>query len=63
MPADLRGATVFGLRRLGLKHSDLARRAGLSRPQVTNILHGTFGAGPAAAERLKAFVSEMAMAA
>ena len=39
----------------GLRQSDLARRLGISRPQLVNILRGRFGASPRITLGLKAF--------
>jgi putative DNA primase/helicase len=44
------------LRELGFRHEDAARAVGLSRPQFTNILNGTFGLSPDAARRLAEFM-------
>ena len=36
----------------GVTHADLARRAGISRPQATNFITSTFGLSPDAAARM-----------
>lgn len=58
MPASIRAAARFHLRASGMRHDDLAARVGLSRPQLTNVLHGRFGTCPTVAAALKAFVLE-----
>lgn len=58
MPADLRHAAAYVLRSTGVGHAALARRVGISRPQITNVIHGRFGASPVVADRLKAFFVE-----
>jgi len=44
------------IRARGLRQSDVARRLGISRPQLVNILRGRFGASPRLALGLKAFL-------
>lgn len=39
----------------GLRQSDVARRVGISRSQLVNILRGRFGAGPRVILGLKTF--------
>ena len=63
MPGSLQRAAVFHMHRLGVRHADMAAQVGLSRPQLTNVLHGRFGTTPVAADRLKSFIRNMAVAA
>lgn len=58
MPVSVRASARFHLRASGMRHDDLAARVGLSRPQLTNVLHGRFGTCPTVAAALKAFVLE-----
>jgi hypothetical protein len=58
IPSSLRQAVRHELKRRSLRQNDLARRIGISRPQLTNALRGRFGLGPNAAGRLKSFVVE-----
>ena len=51
-PGSIRKAVRHELRRRGVRQGDLASRIGVSRSQLTNILDGRFGAGPAPAGRL-----------
>jgi hypothetical protein len=55
-----RAALRHELRARGLTQERLARRVGLSRPQLTNLLRGRVGTSPEAAARLKAFLLEAA---
>ena len=56
-PSVVRGVR-HELRRRGLRQEDLARRIGISRPQLGNGLRGRFGLGPAAVAGLKTFLLE-----
>jgi len=51
---------IHEMKRQNLRQIDVASRIGLSRPQLTNALHGRFGVGMKAAAALKAFVLEEA---
>jgi transcriptional regulator with XRE-family HTH domain len=46
-------------RAAGLTQEDLARRVGISRPQLANALQGRFGLSPDAAARLRAVVAAL----
>jgi transcriptional regulator with XRE-family HTH domain len=42
-----------------VRQDDVARAAGLSRPQITNALRGRFGLSPPAAARLHAYLTAL----
>jgi transcriptional regulator with XRE-family HTH domain len=41
-----------------LTQDDIASRIGISRPQLTNALHGRFGLSPEPADRLMAWLAQ-----
>jgi transcriptional regulator with XRE-family HTH domain len=45
------------IRARNLTHYDLARRVGVSRPQLTNGLRGRFGFGSEVVAKLKTFIN------
>jgi hypothetical protein len=55
-PPGVRTALHHEKRRRGLRQSDVARLVGLSRPQLSNLQHGRFGASPEAAARIRDFL-------
>ena len=55
--ADIRQAIELKRTACGLTQDDLAYRVGISRPQLTNGLHGRFGFGRAATAKLKEFIA------
>lgn len=57
LPATERQKVRRRLRELGWTHADAAEAVGLSRPQFTNVLTGTFGLSRDAAARLAAFMN------
>jgi hypothetical protein len=61
VPPSVRRAIDHEIQRRGLRRSDLARRAGISKQQLTNVLHGRFGAGVALASKLRDFIKEGAV--
>jgi hypothetical protein len=57
-PSGMRKAVRHELKRRNLQPKLLAKKIGISRPQLVNILQGRFGAGPHAAKALREFVLE-----
>jgi Helix-turn-helix domain len=55
-PPGVRTALHHEKRRRGLRQSDVARLVGLSRPQLSNLQQGRFGASPEAAARIREFL-------
>lgn len=55
-PPSVRAALKREIKRRGLRQADVAARAGLSRPQMANILGGRFGASPDVADRIRDFL-------
>jgi hypothetical protein len=55
-PEPVRLALRHEIAARGITQGCLAREIGLSRPQLTNVLRGRFGASPQVAARLKAFL-------
>lgn len=49
----------FHRKQLGLTQGELGRRAGLSQPQIANVIQGRFGISPSAAARLKAVLADL----
>ncbi len=57
-PPSVRRAVDHEIRRRGMLRVDLARRLGVSKQQLTNVLHGRFGASPALANGFAAFIRD-----
>ena len=57
LPPDVASQVRHQLRALGWTHHKAAKAVGLSRPQFTNALTGTFGLSREAAARLAAFMN------
>ena len=57
-PPSVRRAIDHEIRRRGILRVDLARRLGVSKQQLTNVLHGRFGASDMLARGLIEFVKE-----
>lgn len=55
VPIGTQKALRHEMRRRGLRHADVAKQVGISRPRFENILQGRFGASPAVAARIKNF--------
>jgi hypothetical protein len=55
-PSDVRKALLHEMRRLGLRHIDVADRAGVSRSHLENIMDGRRGASSLVASRLRDFL-------
>ena len=54
-PSSVRSYLRDEIKSRGLRPCDVARRLGISRPQLVNILRGRFGAGSLVTLRLKDF--------
>jgi hypothetical protein len=57
-PVGVQKALRHEMRRRRLRHADVARRIGISRPQFEGIFQGRFGASRAVASRLRNFLIE-----
>jgi hypothetical protein len=57
-PSGVQMAVRHEARRRGLRHTDVAHRIGISRPQFENILLGRFGASQGVASRIREFLIE-----
>jgi len=57
-PLGTQKALRHEMRRRGLRHADVAKQVGISRPQFENILQGRFGASPDVAARIRKFLIE-----
>ena len=57
-PPSVRGAVAHEIQRRGIRQVNLAHRLGVSKQQLTNVLHGRVGASPALANGLVAFIRE-----
>ena len=55
-PSGVRKALRHEMRRLGLRHIDVADRAGVSRSHLENIMDGRRGASSLVASRLRDFL-------
>jgi transcriptional regulator with XRE-family HTH domain len=60
VPPSIRSALDYEIRRRGILQVQLARRLGVSKQQLTNVLHGRSGASAALASGLSAFIREEA---
>lgn len=61
IPPSVRRAIDHEIGRRGLWRSDLARRAGISKQHLTNVMRRRYGAGAALASKLRAFIEEAAV--
>jgi hypothetical protein len=57
-PPSVRRAVDHEIRRRGMLRIDFARHLGVSKQHLTNVLHGRFGASPALASGLAAFIRD-----
>jgi AraC-like DNA-binding protein len=59
VPVPARDQVRDRWRASGLTQDQVAQRAGISRPQFSNAMQGTYGLSPAAAARLRAVVASL----